>query len=127
MQKYKMKIIFIAGAYIGDGRIETIERNIREAEKYAIALANKEIGFFCPHIHTEHFSTTKGALPSEQFYYDLDFQFLMRMADAVLVVPGFENSNGTKRELSWAQENNMKIFYPKDVNDLEEVINWVRF
>ena len=36
-----MKIVFIAGPYTGDGTFEAIERNIREAEKYQIALANE--------------------------------------------------------------------------------------
>jgi predicted methyltransferase MtxX (methanogen marker protein 4) len=49
-----LKIVVIAGPYIGDGRLETIERNIREAELYAVALANRGIGFFCPHLHTHH-------------------------------------------------------------------------
>ena len=30
--------------HIGDGTFESIERNIREAEKYQIALANREVG-----------------------------------------------------------------------------------
>ena len=87
-----MKIVFIAGPYTGDGTFEAIERNIREAEKYQIALANREVGFFCPHNHTAHFSGKKGATPPEKFYYDLDFQFLMRAADAVLAMPNWGKS-----------------------------------
>ena len=64
-----MKIVFVAGPYTGDGKVETIERNIREAEKYQIALAEKQIGFFCAHNHTEHFSTKKGVCAPEDFYY----------------------------------------------------------
>ena len=46
-----MKIIFIAGPYFEDGNSSNIEENIREAEKYQIALANQGIGFFCAHNH----------------------------------------------------------------------------
>lgn len=120
-----MKIVFIAGPYTGNGTTESIERNIREAEKYQIALANKEIGFFCPHNHTEHFGQ-KGATPPEKFYYDLDFEFLTRMADAVLAIPGWENSWGAKREIAWAKEKDMKIFYPKHLKDIEDIINWAK-
>ena len=56
-----MEIVFIAGPYTGDGTFESIERNIRAAEKFQIALANREVGFFCAHNHTEHFSSGKGA------------------------------------------------------------------
>jgi hypothetical protein len=121
-----MKIIFIAGAYIGDGKTETIEHNIREAEKYAIALADKQVGFFCPHKHTEHFNSGYKSTAPEKFYYDLDFYFLTHIADAVLVVPGWENSNGTKRELEWVKEKGMKIFYPKNPTDIEEIIRWAK-
>jgi len=119
-----MKIIYIAGPYIGNSSIESVERNIREAEKYQIALANKEIGFFCPHNHTEHFSTKKGATPPEKFYYELDLQFLKRTADAVLAIPGWENSWGTKREIAWAKKNGIKIFYPNNPDDIKEIIKW---
>jgi hypothetical protein len=121
-----MKIVFIAGAYIGDGTFEVIERNIREAEKYAIALADKGIGFFSPHKHTEHFNSGKKSIAPEQFYYDLDFYFLMHIADAVLVVPGWESSMGTKKELEWAKEKGMKIFYPKNPTDIEDIIKWAK-
>ena len=70
-----MKIVFIAGPYIGDGTYESIEKNIRKAEKYQIALASQRIGFFCSHNHTEHLGE-KGADAPEQFYYELDLHFL---------------------------------------------------
>lgn len=119
-----MKIVFIAGPYTGDGSIEAIERNIREAEKYQIALANNEVGFFCAHNHTEHFSSKKAVKAPEKFYYDLDFHFLTHIADAVLAIPNWEKSYGAKKEVEWAKENGMKIFYPKDSTDISEIINW---
>lgn len=119
-----MKIIFIAGPYTGDGTFESIERNIREAEKYQIALANKEIGFFCAHNHTEHFSSKKGATAPEDFYYELDLQFLKRLADAVLAMPGWEQSWGAKREIEWAQKNNLPIFFPKSPDDIQDIVEW---
>ena len=121
-----MRIVFIAGPYTGDGTVASIERNIREAEKYQIALANREVGFFCAHNHTEHFSSTKGALPPEQFYYDLDFQFLMRAADAILAMPTWEKSLGAKREVEWARGKGMKIFYPTDPTDIEDIVTWAK-
>lgn len=111
---------------MGDGKVETIERNIREAEKYAIALADRQVGFFCPHKHTEHFNGGQKSTAPEQFYYDLDFYFLMHIADAVLVVPGWENSSGTKRELEWVKAKGLKTFYPKDPTDIGEVVKWAK-
>ena len=118
-----VKIVFVAGPYIGDGSYQTIEKNIREAEKYQIALANQQIGFFCSHNHTEHFSH-KGANAPEEFYYQLDLHFLKNIADAVLVVPGWESSFGTKREIATAKEIGLPIFYPKSPQDIDEIIKW---
>ena len=114
-----MKIVYIAGPYYGDGRRETIEKNIREAEKYQIALANHRIGFFCSHNHTEHFQ--EKAKAPEDFYYDLDFHILKNIADAILAIPGWENSKGARKEIDWAKENGLPIFYPKSPEDLKEI------
>ena len=119
-----MKIIFIAGPYFEDNDPSKIEKNIREAEKYQIALANAGIGFFCPHNHTEHFE--KKAKAPEDFYRELDMIFLKKVADAIIVIPGWEDSSGSRNEVKWAKENNMKIFYPKSPKNLREVIKWGR-
>ena len=119
-----MKIIYIAGPYIGDGTRESVEKNIREAEKYQLALANKKIGFFCSHNHTEHFTTGKGCTSSEDFFYELDFYFLKNIADAVLALPGWEKSNGAKKEVEWAIGNDIPVFYPEHPEDIEKIIIW---
>jgi len=119
-----MKIIYIAGPYFGDGKKETIEKNIREAEKYQIELANHGIGFFCSHNHTEHFQ--EKAKATEEFYYELDFHFLKKCTDAVLALPGWKNSKGARKEIEWANQNNLKVFYPQSCSDLQELYNWVK-
>lgn len=119
-----MKIIFIAGPYFSGGDPVKIEENIRNAEKYQIALANQGIGFFCSHNHTEHFE--EKAKAPEEFYKQLDFQILKKSADAIIAIPGWEDSPGSQNEVKWAKENSMKIFYPKSPSDLGKVINWVK-
>lgn len=119
-----MKILFIAGPYFSDGEYQKIENNIRMAEKYQIALANQGIGFFCSHNHTEHFE--KKANAPEEFYKEMDLLILQRATDAMIAIPGWENSPGAKNEVAWAEENSMKIFYPRSHNDLDEIIKWVK-
>lgn len=121
-----MKIIFIAGPYNGDGTFESIEKNIREAEKFQIALANNQVGFFCAHNHTAHFNSGKGAIAPEEFYYKLDFHFLQTVASAVLAVPGWEKSLGAISEVEWAKNNGLPIFFPQDSSDISEVIKWAK-
>lgn len=118
-----LNIVFIAGPYFGDGREETIEANIREAEKYAVALANRGIGFFCPHLHTQHFGIKAQA--GEPFYHRLDFQHLVR-SDAALFTPRWSSSSGAKREEAWAKWRQMPTFFPTSPGDLEAIVEWNR-
>lgn len=116
-----LNVVFIAGPYIGDGSIKAIEANVREAELYAIALANAGIGFFCPHLHTEHFGTKAEA--GEPFYHRLDFQHLVR-SDAVLFTPRWKSSSGARREFAWATWRNMPIFFPSSPKDIAKIVRW---
>lgn len=115
-----MKIVFIAGPYFGKGNKEEIEKNIREAEKYQIVLANSGVAFFCSHNHTEHFEQKANA--SEDFYRKMDMEILKRACDAVLALPGWEKSEGASEEIKWAKENHIPIFFPKSEKDLGELI-----
>lgn len=119
-----MKIIFIAGPYFGAGDKSKIQGNIRKAEQYQIALANAGVGFFCPHNHTEHFEIKAHA--NEDFYREMDMIFLQKTADAVMAIPGWETSTGTKAEIEWAQNNGLPVFYPKNPEDLREIIEWAK-
>lgn len=119
-----MKIIFIAGPYFGDGTKEAIQKNIRQAEQYQIALANVGIPFFCAHNHTEHFE--EKAKAPEEFYKRMDMEILKRACDAVLTIPDWETSTGAREEVAWAQQNNIPVFFPKSAEDLSQVITWVR-
>ena len=122
-------MVFIAGPYFGDGRYETIEANIKEAERYAIALANRGIFFFCPHIHTAHFGYKAKNKDGENYYKALDFVYL-RMCKGILMMPRFKESSGAGDELEWSERNGLKIFYPKSPDDKEvfdEIERWAKY
>lgn len=119
-----MKIVFIAGPLTTgwDGKDRSfIEKNILSAEAYQIALANAGIGAFCAHTHTS-FHHEKGSDAPESYYYQLDFEILMRAADAVLAMPGWEKSTGAKREVEWAIQNGLPVFYPTSPLDIDNII-----
>ena len=122
INQQKLNMVFIAGPYFGDGRRETIEANIREAEEYAVALANLGIGFFCPHLHTQHFGDKAEA--GEPFYHALDFMLLTRVADAVLFTPRWMASAGARREQAWTKWRKMPEFYSTSSEDLSEIVAW---
>jgi len=119
-----LKIVLIAGPYFSNGNKKEIEKNVRKAEKYQVALANAHVGFFCAHNHTEHFQ--EKAKAQEAFYRELDFEFLKRSADAVLAMPNWKKSEGAKKEVEWAIKNNLPVFYPKSPNDLDKIIKWAK-
>lgn len=117
-----MKIVFIAGPYYGDGKYETIEQNVQDAEKVAIALANRQVPFFCAHLHTRHFEQ-KAAAP-ENFYHSLDRAILIRAADGILALPRWKESGGAQREIALADESEIPVFYLANLED-EVVLNMV--
>lgn len=119
-----MKIVFIAGPYFGNGDRSKIRDNIRHAEKYQIALANAGMGFFCPHNHTEHFEIKAKA--GEDFYRELDMVFLDKTADAILAIPGWETSSGSRAEIEYAKKKGLPVFFPKSPNDLKEIADWAK-
>jgi hypothetical protein len=47
-------------------------------------------------------------------------QAWLEVTDAVFVVPGWENSKGTQKEIDFALKHNIPIFYT-----LEEIENWL--
>jgi hypothetical protein len=122
-----MKIVFISGPLTtgGDGSRGYKANNIKTAEKYSVVLANSSIGFFCAHSHTS-FHHEKGSTAPEKFYYDLDFKFLKQIADAVLAIPGWQQSYGAKKEVEWAQKKGLPVFFPKDSTDIKDIIMWAK-
>lgn len=123
-----MKIVYVAGqlttGWDWQDRV-FIANRISEAEKYQISLINAGIGSFCPHAHTS-FHYEKGSTAGEDFYYELDMEFLKRASDAVLAMPGWENSTGAKKEVQWAIDNNLPVFYPNSPDDIGEIIAWLQ-
>lgn len=83
------------------------------------------MGFFCAHTHTQ-WPGEKGGTAPEQFYYDLDLEFLRRTADAILAIPGWEKSWGASNEVKIAKELGVPIFEPKSPDDLDDVVKWFK-
>ena len=96
-------LVYISGKYTGD-----VEANIQAARKVAIELWEKGYAAHCPHLNTAHFHVDCKATYDD--YIKGDLVILMR-CDAILVLPGWEESNGTGIELEYAREHNIPIYY----------------
>lgn len=116
-----MQIVFLAGPYIGP-TYSAIDRNIQEAEAWAIELANRGIGFFCPHTHTRHFEEKAAA--SETFYKELDKQMLIG-ASVLLLMPRWRESKGAIAERELAESLEMPIFEARSIEDVDKFHAWL--
>lgn len=99
-----MKVVFIAGPYRADTEWGVVE-NIRRAEAVALKIWKLGAVAICPHKNTALFG---GSLPDEVWLKgDLE---LLRRSDAVCCLPGWEDSEGARGEVSMARELGLPVF-----------------
>lgn len=92
------------------------EQNIRQAEDVALDVWRLGGAAVCPHLNTAHF---QGALPDEVWLQgDLD---ILARCDAVMLVPGWEDSTGTRAEVAFADAHGIPTF-----EHLFELDYWLR-
>jgi hypothetical protein len=107
-----MIVVYLAGPYTGpthDHRSYlAIERHIMQAREAAAWCVQQGYGFFCPHLHSAHFECITPDAPPE-YWYALDLRFLP-VCDAVLLLPGWEQSQGALREKAEAERLGLPVF-----------------
>lgn len=79
---------------------------MRRAEEAALEVAKQGYMPLCPHTNTRFFD----GLLTPEFWLE-GTQELLKRCDAVLVLEGWEQSEGTKEEIELAKELRMPIFY----------------
>lgn len=98
-----IKVVYIAGAF----RAETqwgIMKNVRKAEDASLMLWKQGYSVICPHTMTQHFQNEcpddvwlKGCIE------------LLKRCDAIFLVDGWHDSEGTREELKIARELGLTI------------------
>jgi hypothetical protein len=121
-----MKLLFIAGPFTGDGKEETKRKNLKNAKDFAITLARHNIPFYCPHINYMELMLDEKLETSVKLFCKIDARIFDSLIDGVLALPGWEESVGAKAEIEKARKRNLAIFYPKDTDDLQEIIFWAK-
>lgn len=108
-----MKLIYCAGAY--SGYLHEVANNIRKGR--ALALRLMELGFsvICPWNDWE--LAVLKMLPAEVWKAASMEQ--LRRSDALCIVPGWENSQGTKDEMEEANRLGIPIFFT-----VEDLCDW---
>ena len=107
----KLKVIYVAGPYRAETPLKTLH-NIRRAEAVALQIWQAGHVALTPHMNTRLFD---GECPDEMWLAGgLE---LLRRCDAVMLVPGWENSAGTLIEIEEARRLGMGIY-----KTMEEII-----
>lgn len=107
-----IRLVYIAGPYRATCALKT-QRNIFAAESLGKQVALQCTGYYpvIPHCNTALWDYDPG-LDNITGQYHLDGTMeMMRRCDAVLVVPNYLNSEGTKLEIAEAERLNIPVYY----------------
>lgn len=99
-----MKVVYIAGKYRGPNAW-AVEQNIRAAEEVAARVWAMGLVALCPHANSRHM---EGVASDEHFLAGT--LELMRRCDAVVLVPGWGSSAGTRAEIEEAKRLGIPVF-----------------
>jgi len=110
-----MKIIYVAGRLTGANNFE-ITRNVRAAEEIGMVVAELGAMPLIPHANTG--LTFFGTLDAE-FWYAGTLE-LLRRCDAAVLVPGWEESKGSRAEVEEAKRLGIPAF-----ERVEELKAWL--
>ena len=102
-----MKRIYIAGAYSSDN-VMGVLHNIGTGIKASAKILKEGNAPFCPWLDY-HFALEDSTIPKQAFY-DYSMTWL-EVCDEIHVLPGWETSQGTIKELARATELHIPITY----------------
>jgi len=101
----KLKLVYIAGPYKADTPRGIVE-NIQKAEAVAIKYWKAGYAVICPHKNSALFD---GIIPDDE-WVKRDLEILFR-CDVVVMMQGWKDSEGAKKEHDFALQNGIEIIY----------------
>lgn len=101
------KLIYVAGPYSGD-----IEWNIKRAEEVSIRLIREGHHVITPHKNTAGYERYEDKNITYETWMELSLNILSR-CDAIYVMTGSQQSEGTQREIEFAKQHNIEILNEK--------------
>jgi len=107
---------YCAGAYSSDNVFGVFE-NVRKGLEMSTELFARGYAVFCPFTDF-HFCLMKK--PEHNFTLEMFYNYSiawLEVSDVMIVLPGYENSVGTLKEIEIANEKGIPIFYT--LKDLE--------
>ncbi len=107
---------YLAGKY-SDPTIEGVCKNIENARRASRLLWSAGYAVLSPHMNTAHFD---GVVEYTNFL-DGDISWMRRGADVVVLIPGWESSHGTHREIEVARFCRIPVVTLEDALDVETI------
>ena len=104
-------LVYISGLYSNG---ET-DKNIKTARDMAIKIWEADFVAITPHLNTMHFE--KDCKCKYEDYIEGDIEILKR-CDCIYALPNWKKSDGAKKELTYAMQNNILIV--ESIAELEE-------
>lgn len=104
-----MKKVYVAGAYSANnvcGVLKNMRKGMRLATEVLLAGYAPYVPWFDYHFELQ---CREGEEIPLQTYYDYSIEWL-KVSDAVLLVPGWEESNGTIEEIKKARELGIPVY-----------------
>lgn len=105
-----MKRIYIAGAYSSDNIVGCLD-NMRKGMRAGVEVL---LAGFAPWVPWHDFHHQLMLRDNETLSVDIYYRFCLawlEVADAILVLPGWNNSKGTKTEIEHAEKLGISVFY----------------
>jgi len=103
-----MKLVYVAGPYRAATPRGIVE-NIRRAEALALRVWKAGAACVCPHLNT---ALLDGAA-DDSVWLSGDLE-IIRRSDALVLVEGWERSNGTREEIALARSLGLPVFVEFD-------------
>ena len=104
-----MKRIYIAGAISDPSLIQSLD-NIRRGVRVANMVLAAGYAVFVPHIDFQLFLGLNDGQEISKESIQAQSMAWLEVSDAVLLVPGWENSGGTKSEIERALELGIPVY-----------------
>lgn len=101
-------VVYVAGAYRAATR-QAIELNIQAARAVGLLCCRKGWSPIIPHANTGHLDALDPNI-GDAFWLASTME-LLRRADAVVLVPGWEKSRGTRDEITEAQLRGIPVYH----------------
>ena len=111
--RYALKVAYVVGPYRAD-TINGVAQNIQKSRDVALRLWKLGYAAICPHSNTAFFD---GACP-DSVWLEGDIEILKR-CDLVVLVDGWENSAGARREVEVAAAHGIPIYDEQWVSNIE--------